>query len=254
MVYELKTEGKQMNDQIVNNLYEFWKLIGKLNNRLNETENYSVVSMDDSDWPNRIFDLNNNNDSIDGIVKLSQEGKLPEIVSMARPNDLRSNPHFEFLFRQINMSLHLRSMTNELNPKPNIYRIETEKDSIDFAKTASEAFGYRVDSHVIFKIANHAEAIRLFIHKEKGACLGCGIVFIDSNNIAGLHMIGTIPKGRGKGIGKSMTEKLLVEAKESNVNFCILHASSMGEPIYRKLGFNPYGEIETYKILKKRNN
>ena len=65
-------------------------------------------------------------------------------------------------------------------------------------------------------------------------------------------MIGTLPKGRGKGIGKSMTERLLIQAKENNANHCVLHASLMGESIYKKLGFEPYGEIETYKILKKR--
>ncbi len=67
-------------------------------------------------------------------------------------------------------------------------------------------------------------------------------------------MIGTLPKGRGKGIGKSMTEILLIEAKENNMNFCVLHASLLGESIYRKLGFEAYKEIETYKILRKRNN
>ena len=64
-------------------------------------------------------------------------------------------------------------------------------------------------------------------------------------------MIGTLPKGRGKGIGKGITEKLLSEAKENNMNFCVLHASLMGESIYRKLGFASYNKIETYKILKK---
>jgi hypothetical protein len=244
----------QMNDKIINNLYEFWKHIGRLNNKLIETENYLAVSTDNSDWPNRIFDLKNNNDSIDKILKLSQEEKLPEIIAITKPNDLRSNPYFEFMFRQINMSLDLKSITNELYANPNVKRVETEKDSIDFAKTASDAFGYRVDYNVVFKIVNNSEAIRLFIYKEKSECLGCGIVFIDSNNNAGLHMIGTILNGRGKGIGKSMTERLLIEEKENNVNFCVLHASFMGEPIYRKLGFNSFEEIETYKILKKRNN
>ncbi|MFT5749278.1 MAG: GNAT superfamily N-acetyltransferase [Ancylomarina sp.] len=243
-----------MNSQIVNNLYEFWKLIGKLKNKLSETESYSAVSMDGSDWPNRTFDLKNNTDSIDEILKLSQEEKLPGIITITKPNDLSSNANLELMFRQLNMSLDLKSFTNERYDNPNIKRVEKEEDSNDFAKTASDAFGYRVDSNVIFNIANNSEAIRLFIYKEKSECLGCGIIFIDSKNNAGLHMIGTTPKGRGKGIGKSMTEKLLIEAKENNANHCVLHASFMGEPIYRKLGFSPFEEIETYKILKKRNN
>ncbi len=61
-------------------------------------------------------------------------------------------------------------------------------------------------------------------------------------------MIGTIPKGRGQGIGKSITEYLLHEAKQNGKNYCVLHASLLGESIYRKLGFKPYGELETYRI------
>jgi predicted acetyltransferase len=60
------------------------------------------------------------------------------------------------------------------------------------------------------------------------------------------------PKGRGKGIGKKMTEKLLSEAIENGSKYCVLHASLMGESIYKKLGFIGYGELETYSILKPK--
>ncbi len=241
-----------MNNQIINNLYELWEQIGNLTNKLSKTDDYSTVSMDDSDWPNRIFDLKNNTEAFDEIIQLSQEGKLPEIITIAKPNDLRSNSNFEFSFGQKNMALDLKSITNKQSTNPSIKQVETKKDSIDFAKTASESFGYRVDFNVIYKMVNNSETIRLFIYKEKSECLGCGIIFFDSNNNAGLHMIGTLSKGRGKGIGKIMTERLLIEAKKNNMNFCVLHASLMGESIYRKLGFEPYKEIETYKILKKQ--
>ena len=248
----MTTDRNKMNNQIINNLYELWMQIGQLTNKSYKTENYSTVSMDDSDWPNRIFNLKNNRGVLDELVQLSQDGKLPQIITISKPIDLGSNPDFEFVFRQRNMALDLKSISNELSANPNIKRVETEEDSIDFAKTASESFGYSVDFNVIFRIVNGSESIRLFIYHEESECLGCGIVFFDSNNNAGLHMIGTLPKGRGKGIGKSITERLLMEAKENDMNFCVLHASLMGESIYRKLGFEPYKEIETYKILKKR--
>jgi len=242
-----------MNEKIISNLHELWNYIGKLTNKLSKTENYSTVSMDDSDWPNRIFDLKNNTEVFKEILLLSQKGNIPEIITVPKPNDLRSNPNFEFVFGQRNMAVDLKSNTNELSASPYIIRVKTKNDAINFAKTASESFGYRVDFNVIYKIVNYSETIRLFIYQETGVCLGCGIIFFDSNNNAGLHMIGTLPKGRGKGIGKSMTEKLLIEAKENNMNYCVLHASLMGESIYRKLGFESYNEIETYKILKNRN-
>ena len=77
------------------------------------------------------------------------------------------------------------------------------------------------------------------------------IIFFDSNKNAGLHMIGTTPNGRGKGIGTKMTAKLLLEAKANNSENCVLHASKMGENIYKKIGFNSFGEFETYQISEK---
>lgn len=240
-----------MNNQIINNLYEFWKHIGDLNNRLIETENYCAVSMDNSDWPNRVFDIQND---FEIIQKLSKENKLPEIITLTKPNKLNSNSDYEFIFGQRNMTLNLNKILINISDKPNIKRVKTENDSIDFAKTASESFGYRVDHKVISNLVSNSNTARLFTYREDEECLGCGIIFFDSHNNAGLHMIGTLTKGRGKGIGKSMTEKLLMEAKKCKMNHCVLHASLMGESIYKKLGFEPYGEIETYKILKDRNN
>lgn len=242
-----------MNEQIINNLYELWEQIGILTNRLSKTENYSAVSMEDSDWPNRVFNLKNQTGALEEVVQLSQGEKLPKIITVPKPNNLRKNTDFEFVFGQKNMALDLKSYTNELSVNPNIKRVKTKKDSIDFAKTASESFGYKVDFNVIHKIHSDSETIRLFIYQENDESLGCGIVFFDSNHNAGLHMIGTLPQGRGKGIGKSMTERLLMEAKENNMNFCVLHASLMGESIYKKLGFESYDEIETYKILRNNN-
>ncbi len=242
-----------MNIQIINDLYEFWNQIGRLTNKLTESEYYSTVSMNDSDWPNRIFYLKNDFD-INKIQKLSKEGKLPEIITIEKPNNLKNNPDFEFIFSQRNMALDLKSYLKEPFENPNIKRVKTKEDSIRFAQTASESFNYRVDSNVVYNIVSNSDLIRLFIYQERDDCLGCGIVFFDSNENAGLHMIGTLSKGRGKGIGKSMTEKLLIEAKSNNLKFCVLHASLMGESIYRKLGFKPYNELETYKILKVRKN
>ena len=239
-----------MNNQIIDNLYEFWKHIGKLNNRLIETEKYSAVSMDSSDWPNRIFDLRQDYGIIEEIKTLSKENELPEIITITKPNGLNSDSDFEFVFGQKNMAFDLDLFSKKSSPDPKIKRVKTEKESIEFANTASESFGYLVDQNVIFETVKNSKTVRLFTYQEDIECLGCGIVFFDSNNNAGLHMIGTLPKGRGKGIGKSMTEKLLLEANESNAEICVLHASLMGETIYAKLGFKPYGEIETYRILK----
>ncbi len=243
-----------MNTQIINNLYELWEKIGNVTNKLSRTENYTTVSMGDSGWPNRIFNLKNDTESLDEIIELSHEERLPEIITIKKPNDLRDNSQLEFVMEQKNMALDLKLVSTKITINSHIKRVITEKDTINFAETASKSFGYKIDFQVVYKIVKNSESIRLFTYQENDENLGCGIIFFDSNYNAGLHMIGTLPKARGKGIGKSITERLLIEAKQQKVNYCVLHASLMGESIYRKLGFESYGVIETYKILKAKNN
>ncbi|PXY02407.1 hypothetical protein DF185_07090 [Marinifilum breve] len=243
-----------MNEQIINNLYELWEQIGIMTNKIFKAEDYTSISMGDSDWPNRIFNFKSDSETVTKILHLSKEDKAPEIITIRKPNELSGNPNLEFVMVQKNMALDLNLVSKDISSNSNIKQVRTEKDSVNFAETASKSFGYKIDSQVIYKIVKNSENIRLFIFQENNESLGCGIVFFDSNNNAGLHMIGTLPKGRGKGIGKKMTEYLLIEAKENKSKFCVLHASKMGEPIYTKLGFQKYGEIETYRILKDRNN
>ncbi len=240
-----------MNDKIINNLYELWEHIGTVTNTLFTTENFSSVAIDGSDWPKRIFNLQNDKKSIAQILQLHKAGTLPGIVPVPKPNSLSTNTHFEFVMQQTNMALDLSSVSKVSVNNPHIKRVTTEKEAIQFAETASNAFGYNVDPTVISRIITDSENPRLCIYEENGMSLGCGLVYFDSLNIAGLHMIGTVPEGRGKGVGKCITEKLLQEAKVMGGKQCVLHASVMGETIYKKLGFEAFGILETYRIVNK---
>ena len=243
-----------MNEQIINNLYELWTQIGLISDSLIEDEEYRAVLMRNSDWPNRIFGVSYGYGSIEEIKTLSQKNVLPKMITIPKPNGLNNDSDLEFVFGQKNMALDLDLFSTKLCSNPKIKRVKTKTESTKFAETASKSFGYLVDQNVIFEIVRKLKTVRVFIYQEGSECLGCGIIFFDSSNNAGLHMIGTLPKGRGKGIGKSMTEHLLMEAKKNNSKIVALNASKLGEPIYMKLGFKAYGEIETYKILKNKNS
>ncbi|MDJ1501541.1 GNAT family N-acetyltransferase [Xanthocytophaga agilis] len=239
-----------MDKPIVKNLYEFWTHIGQLTHTLKKTTLCSAVSVPHSDWPNRIFDFEVSKLVIDEICQLSHGGELSDIITTQKPNILNDNPNFDFLSGQRNMAIDLRSLEAKSTDTTTIRQVKTDAESIAFAKIASESFRYHVGDHVISTIISQSEQIRVFIYTEENETIGCGIVFFDSDNNAGLHMIGTTPNGRGKGIATTMTRYLLQEAKANGSIYCVLHASLMGEPIYRKLGFTAYGEIETYRIRK----
>ena len=239
-----------MNKEILDNLYELWTYIGKKTSRLIANDNFKSVSMVGSDWPNRIFSIATGETKLSDVIDLCQSKVLPNIIAVPKPNGLENHPHSKLLLVQRNMALNLKTIERSYKTNESIKQVITIKDSLIFAKAASDAFGYKVDGNIIYLLSEDSSKVRLFIYLQDNECLGCGIVFFDSNNNAGLHMIGTIPNGRGNGIGSKMTESLLCEAKSSKSNNCVLHASQMGENIYKNFGFVPFGELETYLILE----
>ncbi|KGK98610.1 hypothetical protein LI82_07000 [Methanococcoides methylutens] len=242
----------KMNDEILNNLYEFWTYIGEKTDKLDENKNYSSISLINSDYPNRVFSVSPKKEIISEIIDLSQKKLLPNIITIPKTNDLENHSQVELLFRQMNMALELKMVEATFEMDENIHQVRSRENAFSFAETASEAFGTRVDGDIIYLISKDASKVRMFNYTKNGEYLGCGIVFFDSNNIAGFHMIGTIPKGRGQGIGTKITEKLIMEAKTNKNEYCVLHASLMGEKIYKKLGFVSFEEIETYQIIERQ--
>ena len=240
-----------MNQEIINNLYEFWEYIGKKIGRLVENDHYKAVSVVESDWPNRVFSISPGKDILSEIIDLIQGKLLPNIITVSKPTSLESHSHSKLFLKQRNMALNLKTVEIQSKNDEKIQQVRTKEDALNFAKTASDAFGYKVDGNIVYLVSEDTSKAQIFSYLQNNEYFGCGIVFFDSNNNVGLHMIGTTPNGRGKGIGTKMTEKLLWEAKANKSENCVLHASAMGENIYKKFGFNSFGELETYRILEK---
>ncbi|NLR91483.1 GNAT family N-acetyltransferase [Flammeovirga agarivorans] len=239
-----------MNHLIIQNLFDLWEHIGEITNTLTKTDQYSSVFMQQSDWPKRVFRIIDKKEVLLDVIEKTKSNELPEGLTIQSPNSLENNDSFQYIMSQKNMAID----TKEVKPMGEnnfIKQVTTKEDAYSFAATASQSFGYTVDGKVVNAILQHSSNVRLFIFQEESTTLGCGMVYFDPRGIAGLHMIGTIPEGRGKGVGKSITERLLKEAKAQEAEHCVLHASKMGEPIYSKLGFKTFGEIETYRIIKE---
>ena len=63
---------------------------------------------------------------------------------------------------------------------------------------------------------------------------------IYEQGVAGLYNISTMPEFRRKGIGKVFTQILMDKARLDGFDWCILHASPIGQPIYEKIGFETF--------------
>jgi GNAT superfamily N-acetyltransferase len=65
--------------------------------------------------------------------------------------------------------------------------------------------------------------------------------------VAGLYWIATVPEYRGRGIGAELTTAAMRVARDHGAAVGTLQASTMGEPVYRRLGFTEVGEVVLYQ-------
>lgn len=90
---------------------------------------------------------------------------------------------------------------------------------------------------------------KLFIGYENNIPVVIGTLYIDEeNNMAGMFNLLTNENKRGLGYGTQMMNHLLKSAKESNVKYASLCASSeSGYRIYERLGFQAIGKFGCFE-------
>jgi ribosomal protein S18 acetylase RimI-like enzyme len=86
---------------------------------------------------------------------------------------------------------------------------------------------------------------RLYLGSRRGEPVATAMLYLGAG-VAGLHAVGTLPKARGQGIGRAMTVMALLEARAMDYRFGVLHASPLGLPIYRRLGFREHCRLCRY--------
>jgi GNAT superfamily N-acetyltransferase len=68
------------------------------------------------------------------------------------------------------------------------------------------------------------------------------LVFLGAG-VAGIYHVSTVPDYRGRGLGSVITAAPLLEARSRRYRIAVLHATEMGYPIYRRLGFEQVCDI-----------
>lgn len=85
----------------------------------------------------------------------------------------------------------------------------------------------------------------LYLGSFDGTPVSTSALFLGAG-VAGIHAVTTIPEHRGKGIATAMTYPPLVDARDQGYGIGVLFSSEMAVNIYKKMGFQEYGEGQIY--------
>ncbi|HUE99476.1 MAG TPA: GNAT family N-acetyltransferase [Anaerolineales bacterium] len=86
---------------------------------------------------------------------------------------------------------------------------------------------------------------RSYLALLNGQPVGTSQLFL-SAGVAGIYNVTCIPEARGQGIGAALTLAPLLYARDVEYRIGILQASELGHRVYRRLGFQDFGQLSVY--------
>jgi hypothetical protein len=127
--------------------------------------------------------------------------------------------------------------------------VENETMLRKWIHIASIGFGVPQDVENIwydfFETAAWERPFRTYLALLNGEPVGTSQLFT-SAGVAGVYNVTCLPETRGQGIGAAITLAPLLEAREMGYRVGILQASSLGQRVYRRLGFEDFGTLSVY--------
>jgi len=137
-------------------------------------------------------------------------------------------------------------------PIPNGYRFVelTAKDDDRF--TDAFAAGYELPRPLAAMFSPDAAARggaawRYFgAEQDEGGPLAAVSVCAVIGDRPGIYCVATRPENRGRGLAAHLTAEPLRMAWKGGYTFGLLQSSAMGEPVYRRIGFQPHGHMALY--------
>ncbi|MFW9879285.1 MAG: GNAT family N-acetyltransferase [Candidatus Thorarchaeota archaeon] len=109
---------------------------------------------------------------------------------------------------------------------------------------------YEEEKRVWTHLIDNDIAKFLIVVKE-GNIVGLGGIFL-FKAVASIGYMGVLPEHRGQGVGTKIFGKLMELAMNSGYKTIHLYASKLGEPIYRKYGFQGSYSANLYLLPKKK--
>ncbi len=250
---------KVINSYIEKNLDDFYTKCTEHSNFSSHIDDkISWILAKNSEWPDCIFRANFEHLKIGNEIKnikyLIKKGKAPNgwtVGPLTKPQNLGElllKNSFSNFYQQAGMALNLKELEQKHFYEDDLLIdvISTEEPLKRWGTIVSSVFKIKIDFELLRFLLGKKEAI-FYIGYLKEKAVSTLLLYL-SSGVAGLHAVSTLPEFRNKGYGLKISRRALMDASNMNYSVGVLQASSLGEKIYRKLGFNKFCDIMSYEL------
>jgi len=175
------------------------------------------------------------------VVRLQADGPADAVADALLPHGYRE------LHRQPSMVL---APTRDVPPPPSgldVRAVVDDAGRVAFADVVTAAFAVYYAPHESLVRANfptldcvagrHRQA---FVGWRDGTPVAAAILYL-SHGVAGIGWVAARPDGERRGFATALTWAVAAEGFRRGARFASLQASAMGEPVYRRMGFEIVG-------------
>jgi ribosomal protein S18 acetylase RimI-like enzyme len=235
------------------NLHQFYEYAATRGDlELVKESDFSWVRNRRSAWPNWIFRLNRDlltqEKFIKSLADRIKSREIPPFLVTLEPD----NPEIfysliqKYGLKQINrwtgmaISRDEYFQASDYNINPEITEVRNADDLNSWIKVVNASLfnSTTLEKEIVEKLYREGP-LKLYLRYENNWPVSTSMSFQDGS-VAGLYMIATMESFRGKGIGTLLTRFAMDRCFQNKTELIILHASAMGESIYRKIGFKEY--------------
>lgn len=222
-------------------------------------ENINWVFSSEVDWPNCIFKAN-----LPDSVSVEIEDIKRKILELKAPNGWTVGPlstplnlgeilekyEFKNVYHQSGMALEFFNIKNSINVPESLelQKIDDDYSLEGWMDCVSRSFGNIKISIEFIRFLKKQERFTFFTGKYEDKVVTALMRIDFPRLVTGLHAVSTLPSYRGNGYALELSRMALIDAFNKGCNIAVLQASSMGEKVYKKLGFRKYCDIYSYEL------
>lgn len=137
-------------------------------------------------------------------------------------------------------------------PDVELLRVETADGLAEALAVGAAGFGIPAElvaSVYALEVAE-LEGLAYYLARADGRDVATAIGYTVGDGVA-IFSVATPPEHRGKGYGGAVTAQAVRDGFDSGAAFAVLQSSSMGEPVYKRLGFREVDRYVLYTLSRK---